>query len=107
LTDIHHQGFIPGRMSDHGEHGEEATAAALVHAGVQGPGRGAVPARACELLKVAGAVYYAVRGGQPSDRDREDAGLLVTTKAEHKRSTGRYGAPRIHAELRHGAADAP
>jgi hypothetical protein len=53
------------------------------------------------------ALVRAVRGGQPSDRDREDAGLLVTTKAEHKRSTGRYGAPRIHAELRHGAADAP
>jgi hypothetical protein len=26
LTDIHHQGFAPGRMSDHGEHGEEAPA---------------------------------------------------------------------------------
>jgi transposase len=23
LTDIHHQGFAPGRMSNHGEHGEE------------------------------------------------------------------------------------
>ena len=79
----------------------KATAAALVHAGVQGPGRGAVPVRACELLKVARAAYYAVRDGQPSDRDREDAGLLVTTKAEHKRSTGQYGAPRVHAELRH------
>ena len=31
LTDIHHQGFIPGRMSDHGEHGEEAPAPPLVH----------------------------------------------------------------------------
>ena len=27
MTDIHHQGFIPGRMSDHGERGEEAPAA--------------------------------------------------------------------------------
>ena len=27
MTDIHHQGFAPGRMSDHGEHGEEAPAA--------------------------------------------------------------------------------
>ena len=38
--------------------------------------------------------------GQPSDRDRDDAGLIVKIKAEHKRSKGRYGAPRIHAELR-------
>jgi transposase len=28
LTDIHHQGFAPGRMSDHGEHGEEDAPAA-------------------------------------------------------------------------------
>jgi Protein of unknown function (DUF1524) len=31
LTDIQHQGFAPVRMSDHGEHGEEAPAAPLVH----------------------------------------------------------------------------
>src|ERR1700748_1968875 len=36
----------------------------------------------------------------PVDRDREDAALTVLIKAEHKRSKGRYGAPRIHAELR-------
>jgi len=56
--------------------------------------------RACELLKVSRAAYYAARGGQPSGRDREDAGLTVLITAEHKRSKGRYGAPRIHAELR-------
>jgi HTH-like domain len=56
--------------------------------------------RACELLKVSRAAYYAARDGQPSDRDRDDAGLIVKIKAEHKRSKGRYGAPRIHAELR-------
>jgi nicotinamidase-related amidase len=39
LTDIHHQGFAPGRMSDHGEHGEEAPAPPLVHPGVQGRDR--------------------------------------------------------------------
>src|SRR6266516_1627894 len=56
--------------------------------------------RACELLKVSRAAYYAARGGQLSDRDREDAGLTAHIRAEHKRSKGRYGAPRIHAELR-------
>jgi putative transposase len=56
--------------------------------------------RPCELLKVSRAAYYAARGSQPSDRDSEDAELTVLIKAEHKRSKGRYGAPRIHAELR-------
>lgn len=56
--------------------------------------------RACELLKVSRAAYYAARDGQPSGRDREDAELTTRIRAEHKRSKGRYGAPRIHAELR-------
>jgi transposase InsO family protein len=56
--------------------------------------------RACELLKVSRAACYAARDGQPCDRDRQDAGLTVLIRAEHKRSKGRYGAPRIHAELR-------
>jgi transposase InsO family protein len=56
--------------------------------------------RACELLKVSRAAYYAAQAGQPSDRDRQDAELATRIKAEHTRSKGRYGAPRIHAELR-------
>jgi hypothetical protein len=53
--------------------------------------------RACELLKVSRAAYYAARGGQPSDRDRQDAELVTRIKAEHKRSkagTGRRGSTR-------------
>jgi transposase InsO family protein len=56
--------------------------------------------RACELLKVSRAAYYAARGGQSPARGREDAELTVLITAEHKRSRGCYGAPRIHAELR-------
>jgi len=56
--------------------------------------------RACELLKVSCAAYYAARTGQPPDRDRQDAGLTRLITAERKRSKDRYGAPRIHAELR-------
>ena len=56
--------------------------------------------RACELLKVSRAAYYAARAGRPSDRDREDAELTMRISAEHKRSRSRYGAPGIHAELR-------
>jgi hypothetical protein len=50
--------------------------------------------RACELLKVSRAAYYAARCGQPCDRDRQDAELTTRIRAEHKRSRGRYGAPR-------------
>jgi transposase InsO family protein len=56
--------------------------------------------RACELLKVSRAAYYAAREGQACDRARHDAELTARIRAEHKRSRGRYGAPRIHAELR-------
>jgi transposase InsO family protein len=55
--------------------------------------------RACELLKVSRAAYYAHRSG-PSPRDRADADLASRVQAVHKESKGRYGAPRIHAELR-------
>jgi len=53
--------------------------------------------RACELLKVSRAACYAASKGQSCDRDRQDAELTARIKAEHKRSRGRYGAPRIHA----------
>jgi putative transposase len=55
--------------------------------------------RACELLKVSRAAYYAARSG-PSERAREDAGLTVRVRAVHQESKGRYGAPRVHAALR-------
>jgi transposase InsO family protein len=62
--------------------------------------------RACELLKVSRAAYYAARSG-PSGRAREDADLAVRVRAAHEESKGRYGAPRVHAALardghRHG-----
>jgi transposase InsO family protein len=62
--------------------------------------------RACELLKVSRAAYYAARSG-PSGRVREDADLAVRVRAVHEESRGRYGAPRVHAALardghRHG-----
>jgi putative transposase len=56
--------------------------------------------RACELLKVSRAAFYAHRAG-PSPRARADADLTSQIRAVHKESRGRYGAPRIHAELRH------
>ncbi len=55
--------------------------------------------RACELLKVSRAAFYQHLSG-PSGRDRDDAGLTERIQAVHDESKGRYGAPRVHAELR-------
>jgi transposase InsO family protein len=63
--------------------------------------------RACELLKVSRAAFCQHLRGNRSRREREDAGLAGQIRAVHQESKGRYGAPRIHAELarrghRHG-----
>jgi transposase InsO family protein len=56
--------------------------------------------RACELLKVSRAAFYQHLAG-PSPRARADADLTSQIRAVHNESRGRYGAPRVHAELRH------
>lgn len=55
--------------------------------------------RACELLQVSRAAFYAHLSG-PSAREQADAGLTGQIQAIHEESKGRYGAPRVHAELR-------
>jgi putative transposase len=55
--------------------------------------------RACELLKVSRAAYYAARRDRPSRRERDDAELAEQVKKVHEESKGRYGAPRVHAQL--------
>jgi transposase InsO family protein len=62
--------------------------------------------RACALLKVSRAAFYAHRSG-PSRREQEDAEFAGRIREVHEESQGCYGAPRIHAELarrgrRHG-----
>jgi transposase InsO family protein len=54
--------------------------------------------RACELLKVSRAAFYQHLAG-PSAHERADADLAGEIKAVHQESKGRYGAPRVHAEL--------
>jgi transposase InsO family protein len=56
--------------------------------------------RACELLKVSRAAYYAHRADSPSTRQLVDQELTEHIRQAHQRSKGRYGAPRIHAQLR-------
>jgi HTH-like domain/Integrase core domain len=55
--------------------------------------------RACELLKVSRAAFYAYLSG-PSERAQDDADLAAKIQFVHEESRGRYGAPRVHAELR-------
>jgi HTH-like domain len=62
--------------------------------------------RACELLKVSRAAFYHHLAG-PSPREQADAVLTTRIKAVHAGSKGRYGAPRVQAQLardghRHG-----
>jgi hypothetical protein len=56
--------------------------------------------RACELLEVSRAAYYAHRAAIPSARQLADEELTQRIRQAHQASKGRYGAPRIHAELR-------
>ena len=54
----------------------------------------------CRVLDVSKSGFYAWRGRPASVRSRDDARLAVDVAAAHKRSRGRYGSPRVHAELR-------
>jgi transposase InsO family protein len=56
--------------------------------------------RACELLEVSRAAYYAHRAGTVSSRQQTDQELTERIRQAHEASKGRYGAPRIHAQLR-------
>jgi transposase InsO family protein len=56
--------------------------------------------RACELLEVSRAAYYANRADSPSTLQLVDQELTEHIRQAHQRSKGRYGAPRIHAQLR-------
>jgi len=60
--------------------------------------------RLCRVLGVPRASYYAftARRRQPGPRARQDAELLGKIRTIHAAHRGRYGAPRIHAELRLG-----
>ena len=53
----------------------------------------------CDALDVSTAGYYAWRERPVSVRRQRQDALLVEVRAIHQEVTGRYGSPRIHAEL--------
>ena len=61
----------------------------------------AFPIRAmCEVLGISPSGYYAWRRRPEPERTKRDAQLAVEIAAEHKRSRGIYGSPRVHRGLR-------
>jgi putative transposase len=54
----------------------------------------------CSALGVSRSGFHAWCKRPASPRRRGDAQLAVQVTAVHRRSRGRYGSPRIHAELR-------
>ena len=56
--------------------------------------------RACALLQVSRAAYYAWSASDPEERRRSDDELLAAIKDAHRASRGTYGAPRITRALR-------
>lgn len=55
-----------------------------------------------DLLGVSTAGYYDWRDRPPSQREQRRSSLLKDIRAIHERVKGRYGSPRIHAELSEG-----
>lgn len=57
----------------------------------------------CEVLGVSRSGYYAWASRAESARAAADRALAAEIRAAHAASRGRYGSPRVHAELRtHG-----
>lgn len=54
----------------------------------------------CRVLGISSSGYYAWRRRPESARVKQDAQLAVEIAAEHKRSRGIYGSPRVHRGLR-------
>jgi putative transposase len=54
----------------------------------------------CRLLGVSRAGFYVAQGRAPSARARADQRLRVEIRAAYQTSKERYGAPKIHADLR-------
>ena len=54
----------------------------------------------CQQLGVSRSGYYAWKQRPESERDKADRALAEEVATVHQESRGRYGSPRVHAELR-------
>jgi putative transposase len=54
----------------------------------------------CQQLSVSRSGYYAWKERPESERHKADQVLAQEVVAVHQQSRGRYGSPRVHAELR-------
>ena len=54
----------------------------------------------CRVLEVSESGFYAWRKRPPCQHAREDAQLREEIRQEFRVHCGRYGSPRLHAELR-------
>src|SRR3981189_1558913 len=54
----------------------------------------------CDALGVSPAGYYAWRSREESRRSAANRDLVDDIKRVHRDTSGRYGSPRIHAELK-------
>ena len=54
----------------------------------------------CDHFHVSRSAFYDWRGRPPSARVRADAPLAAAVATVYRKSRGRYGSPRVHAELR-------
>jgi putative transposase len=54
----------------------------------------------CRVLQVSRSGYYAWHKRPVAERRRQDQRLALEVAAIHAESCGRYGSPRVHAELR-------
>ena len=54
----------------------------------------------CQQMGVSRSGYYAWKGRPESKRNKADRALAEVVTAVHQQSRGRYGSPRVHAELR-------
>lgn len=63
--------------------------------------RGEYPVRLmCHALAVSPAGFYAAQGRAPSARTQQDQRLRLAIRTAYRESHRRYGAPKLHAELR-------
>jgi len=54
----------------------------------------------CDVLGVSPAGYYAWRSRPESPRSAANRAIVDDIKQVHRDTSGRYGSPRIHAELK-------